>query len=459
MKILVIGLGRRGSAVAAMLADEGHDVTVVDTDVKAVSAFTDRHDANGVAGIGTAKDVLMRAGVQTTDLVVAITGSDEVNMLCCMQAKACGAGYTVAAVTAHEADTGTADMARMCGVDMILNPELETAKYIAEGLRFPFEVKEKSVWGNDVILFELLVRDNDSFVDRSLWEIRVALPEANFLVVTVLRGKALVIPGGDFRLRSGDRVEIVSTQKTFGKIARKLGYAGKKTKECLMVGCGTTGYYLAKLLTEKEYRLKILDFDKENCLKLNDLLPTAEVMYGNAENVQTLIESGLSTADACLLMTGDDRTNLIVDMFAFSLGNKNVVVKINDDAFGGMLKRIDMGMRVSESEITAEKIRMIARELSVGQKGANRIFRLHRIAENRAEAVEFEVPQGFAFSDIPLRSPAFRMKKNLLIACIIRGGSVIIPNGDSVIQTGDRVVVISDAKNALSSPEQIFTQK
>ena len=459
MKIIVIGLGKRGSAVAAMLVDEGYDVTVVDVSEKAVNDFTDRHDASGVVGSGVSTGILRRAGAETADMVVSFTGSDETNILSCMLAKKCGAAYAAAGMEAPDLGNDGEVSPALYGIDGLINSPMETASFIARGIEIPFSVKERTVLGEDIVLSEMPVGEDDLLTDRSLWEMKSEFPDTDYLVTSVLRGKSLVIPDGKFRLRSGDRVELVATRRALAGLCKKLGYASSKIRNILIVGCGVTGYYLTRFLSEKKYHLSILDFDRENCRRLNEAFPEAEVMYGDAANVQSLIESGLDRADACLLLTGDDRTNLIVSMFAHSEGKKNVVVKINDDVFGEMLKRVDMGMCVSESEITAEKVLGIARNLSVRGLKTNQLCRLYRIADNRAEAVEFEAAESFSHTGVPLRSPDFRLKKNLLLACLIREGRVMIPNGDTFISPGDRVVVVSDIKNVLSDLEDIFCAK
>ena len=453
MNIIIVGMGQTGELLAAYASKEHHEVVIVDSRKEAVEKITEKYNVNGVVGSGGSRNILIQAGAENADMLVALTPYDELNILSCMTAKKLGTRYTAARIHSPEFDEDEAYILKEYGIDTMLNPEKEAANEIIWHVGLPGMLKTEAFFDQKVIIAELEIDEDSALREMTIQQIKGYF-NTNMLVAAILRRNEIIIPGGAVRVHTGDRLKIILELKSVKDIFKKLNIRKKAVKSVLMVGCGTSGYYLAKELEPLGYSVKILEKDKERCIELLKLFPKAQVVCADAVDTRTLEQEGIRRMDACISMTGDDRTNLVVSLFARSEGVGQVIAKINEMGYEQLLKKTDINICVSPSSVIAEKLLKIIRNLASSDRSS--IQKLYRIADGKAEAIAFEATKDCGRINIAFRAPEFRLKKGILIAAIIRGKEIIIPDGNSSIQAGDIVVVVTDAVNILSELDDIF---
>lgn len=453
MKIIVVGLGQTGRLLTEVASKEHYDVVVVDSNKEVVEKITEKYNVNGVVGSGGSRRILAQAGAENADMLVALTPNDELNILSCMTAKKLGTLDVSARIHQPEFDQDRSYIMEEYGIDRLLNPDKEAAKEMLWNIELSGFLRTEAFFDRKAVIVELKVEEDSPLSGKALPEVKKFF-ETDMLVVAVYRKKEMIIPDGKITILSGDRLEIIASLGSVRDIYQKLHIKKKRIKDVLMVGGGTGGYYLAKELEPLGYNVKVLEKDKERCIELVKLFPDMQVICGDAVDTQTLKEEGIRKMDACLSMTGDDRTNLAVSLFAHSEGVTQVLAKINEIAYEQLLRKTDVNVCVSPSSVIVEELMSVIRNLASSDR--SRIRRLYRIADGKAEAIAFDVSDSCGKIQIPFLSPEFKLRKGVLIAAIIRGKEIIIPNGNSSIQPGDTVVVVTDANNVLNELDDIF---
>lgn len=456
MKIIIVGLGQTGRLLAEVASKEHHEVVVVDSRREAVDEMTEKYNVNGVVGSGGSRNILIQAGAESADLLVALTPHDELNILSCMTAKKLGTRDTSARIRCPEFDEDASYIMEEYGIDRLLNPEKETAKEMFWHIELPSALRTEAYFDRKVIIAELEVEEGSPLANKTVAQVKEFF-DTDMLVVAIRRKKELLIPGGTDWIQAKDKVEMIVPVKSIRNIIKKLHMKKKQVKNVLMVGCGTTGYYLAKALETSGCSVKILEKDRERCIELTKLFQQAQVVYGDAIDTQTLQEEGIRKADACILATGDDRTNLSVSLFAHSEGVTEVLSVINEMGYEQLLKKTDIGVCVSPSSVIVEELLSVIRNLSSSDRSW--IKQLYRIADGKGEAIAFEVSESCTKIQVPFRSPEFKLRKGILIASVIRGNDILIPDGNSTMEAGDTVVVVTDAGNILKEIDDIFVEK
>ncbi len=457
MKVLVVGLGETGMMLAERLSEENHEVSVIDTDHRLIERATERLNVNGVVGSGASRSILMQAGAETADVLIAMTPMDEMNIFSCITAKKCGTRFVCARVSKAEFEEDREYVSREYGIDALLNAEKETAVEIQKHIALPGALHADAFFSNKVMMVALEAGEGSPLVNLSMQEVRQFF-QTELLVATVTNGTRLIIPDGSYHILPGDVLRVIfsTNPDVVRDIFHKLHVKEKPAHNVLMIGCRTTGYYLAERLYGK-YALKILESDRERCVELVKRFPKAQVICGDAIDTQVLKEEGAGKADVCVALTGDDRTNLAVSMYAWSHGVGQVIAKLNEMSYGQLLRKSNIDVAICPSAVMLEKVLSIVRNLSSGDH--SKIRRLYRIADGMAEVIEFEVSKGLRNLDIPFADERFNTKKGVLVAAIIRDGQVIIPNGSSRILVGDLVVIVADRKNRINDLEDIFGKK
>lgn len=439
MKITVVGCGKIGTAIIESLVAEGHDVTGVDNNAELVENIVNQHDCMGICGPGTDYDTLAEADVANCELFIATTGSDEFNMLSCFLAKRMGASHTIARIRNPEYnDKNLGFMRQQLGLSMAINPELLTAKEVFNVLKLPSAVKIETFSRRSFEMVELRLKNDSPLDGMSLIEMRKNY-KAKFLICAVRRGEETFIPDGNFILKSGDRIGITASPYEIEKLLKSLGLMQKQAKNIILLGANKTSYYLAKMLLSSGSHVKIIDPDKERCEEFCNVLPGAVIIHGDATQQEILLEEGIRSTDAFAALTGIDEENILLSLFANSNDVPKVVSKINRDEFAAMAENIGIESIVSPKHVVTDVIVRYARGLenSIG----NKMETLYKIMDGNAEALEFHVQQDCSILNIPLKD--LQLKKNILIAGIVRNRKPIIPTGDDCIQVGDMVIVLA----------------
>lgn len=455
MKIIIVGMGRVGRMLADRIPRDGHDVTVVDRSQKTVDEVTDRYNVGGVCGSGMTRSTLLKAGADSADLVISVTGSDEINVMCCAAAKSYGTRYAVAMVHDPDFSEETDSLTRDFRIDYTVNPQLDTAAEMAMHIGLPGTVHAEGFFGSSAVLFSYTVGDASPLVGMSLRQIREYF-ETNLLVGTVQRKGKVLIPNGALVIERQDVLGLIVPDASMKQVLTRLELMKKPAKNVLIVGGGTVCYYLAKRLLSEHKSVTLIESDRNRCAELAKLLPDAAVCFGEGTDADVLKEEGIETADACVSLTGKDEVNLAISMFAWSCKVPSILTKLTSPSYERLLHSAHIQNTFSPAVISVDRILACVRNLAVYNEKGNDIQRLYRIADGRAEATEFiAYPTGKKLG-IPLKSPEMKLKKNILLGAILRGNQAIIPDGNSVILEGDHVIVISAVKAALNTLDDIF---
>lgn len=442
MKIIIVGAGKIGELLCKDLASEGNDITLIEENPKTLDKVLSSSDIMGLVGNGANCEVLTEAGVDTTDIFIAVTHSDEINIISSVIAKKLGAKYTIARVRNPEYSAQMKFMSESLGIDIMLNPEAEAAYFIARNLEFPSALNVETFAGNKVNLVEVMVEKNTYLDGLKLMDFKNKYFKS-ILVCIVKRGQDIYIPTGSFVLEAKDKIYVTGIQSELSDFYKSLGHMEERIKSVVIIGGGRITYYLASILLEKKIAVKIIELKEERARELSEIYENAIVVQGNGTDSDLLEEERFSEYDACVSLTGIDEENIIISMYADKVGIKKTVTKVNGISLFNVLELVGLQSIVTPKKIIADYIIRIVRSL-IGSQGDNNIETLYRLVDNNVEAIEFKVPENSAVTDIPLKD--LDTKDNLIIAYILRDGQLIFPGGADVMKTGDRVIIVTTEK-------------
>lgn len=441
MKIIIIGCGKVGRTLAQQLSEEQHDIVLVDTNAEKLQEVTEEIDAMTLVGNGASIGVQKEAGVEDADMLIAITNSDELNLLCCLIVKKVSKCETVARVRNPIYSEEINFIKERLGVSMSLNPELATATEMARLLRFPSAIQIDTFAKGRVELLKFKVKpefDMDGLAVSGLAD----KFKCDILICGVERDGEVTIPGGDFILKDNDLVSIVASPTNSAAFFKKIGLGTNQVKNALIVGGGTLGYYLAKQLLSMKIRVRIVEKDAKRCEELSELLPEAVIINGDGTDKKLLLQSGLEAAEAFITLTNIDEENIFLALYAKDQSHAKLITKVNRFAFDNIIEKLDLGSVIYPKYITADYILQYVRAMQ-NSIGSN-VETLYQILDNQAEALEFSIREDGPVVGVPLMDLA--LKKNLLVACINHNGRIIIPRGHDQIQVGDTVIIVTTEK-------------
>ncbi|MBQ7254769.1 MAG: Trk system potassium transporter TrkA [Oscillospiraceae bacterium] len=439
MDIIIMGCGKIGQTILASLLAEGHNVTAIDTNADVIAEITDIFDAMGVCGNGADCDTLTEAGVDHTDLFVAVTASDEMNMLACFVAKKMGAAHTIARIRNPEYNDNNLPFLRQnLMLDLSINPELLAARELYNLLKIPSAVKLETFSRRRLEMAELRLKSDSPLCGLSLQELKKKYP-ANYLVCVVQREEDVVIPDGSFVLQRGDRVGLTAAPAELQKLLKLIGVQQRQAKNAMLLGASRTAYYLARMLLSSGSYVKVIERDRARCDAFSEALPKAVVLHGDGARQETLTEEGLADMDAFVALTGMDEENILISFFAASQGVGKVIAKVNRPELGTIADKLGLDCIVSPRHIISGVLTQYVRALE--NSAGSSVETLYKLMDERAEALEFTVRPDFRHTQIPLKE--MPLKKNILLAGILRGKKAIIPSGDDLLLPGDHVVVIA----------------
>ena len=440
MKIIIAGAGKIGNSVAALLAEEGHDLTVIDRDPDIITRLSNELDVICVEGSATNPETLREAGAGSADLLLAATEQDEVNMVCGISAAKLGARHVIARVRDPEYLGQTEFLREALGLTLIVNPEYECAKEISRILHFPGAARVDAFSKGSVEIVEYRIPAGSCLDGLQL----KALPRqfgARVLVCVAERNGEARIPHGDFVLRAGDRLSITGSSRELRSFFAAAGLSSNPVKRVLIMGGGRIAVYLAGLLLDSGMSVTVVERDRERCELLCDLIPRAHVVCGDATRSDVLREDGLPSADAFVALTGEDGDNIITSLYARRCNVDKIVVKVNREHFSDLLVREGLESIVTPKQIVAQQLVRYVRAMD-SSRGSS-METLYRLADGKVEALEFRVDGDSACVGTPLKK--LKLKKNILITAVIRGGECISPNGETEILPGDHAVVVTAA--------------
>ena len=442
MKIVIIGVGTIGATILKSLAGENHTLTIIDEDKNLIESLIEKYDVSGVVGNGACMDIQMEAGVKGTDLIIALTRNDELNIFACLVAKRLGVKNTIARVRNPDYRKQIMVMKDELGISMIVNPERETANEIFNLINLPSVTRIEHFAKGKVLLVEVVAEKGCRLIGESLISLGQKLT-SRVLICAVQRSGTVIIPSGSFVIEEGDKIHFTADAKNLGAFLSEVNLVKRPFKNIMIVGGGRVGYYLAGELSKKKYTVKLIEENPAKAEELADTLPRVAVACGNGTQHDLLREEGIEVMDVFVALTDNDQENMIVSMFANKKKVRKAITQIHSDDLYDMLDELGIDNNVSPKKVVAGRIISYVRALE-NSIGSN-VLTLYQLVNNQVEALEFSARKQDWIYDKPLKD--LKIKENCLIACIIRDNKVIIPNGSSEIKLGDNVVVVTTHKN------------
>lgn len=451
MNIIVAGDGKVGGTLVRLLSAEGHDLTLIDLNQKTLESTVEQYDIMAVRGNCASMGVLLEAGIKDADLLIAVTGQDEVNLLSCMTAHGINPNlHTIARIRNPEYTDQIHRMRDLFALSMTVNPEKQAAREMERLLRFPGFLRRDSFAKGRTEIVELRVEENSRLKDVSLIEM-YRIVKCRVLVCAVLRGGKAITPGGQFVLRAGDRIFVTAPTSNLALLLKNLDIGTHRVKKCLIGGGGRTAFYLAQLLEKDGIRVKILEKDYDRCRVLAGALDGCEIIHGDFSDRKVLESAGLSDCDAFLSLSGIDEINMVTSLYAASQGVRQVITHLGRPENGMLAGGLSIGSIICPRELCSNDIVRYVRAME-NQTGA--AISVHGIADGNAEAVEFLADEGTKNLGVPLKE--LRLRPNVLIASISHAGTVEIPHGASVLRSGDSVVVVTTERGTIDTLNDIF---
>lgn len=477
MRIIIIGDGKIGYTLAKNLAQEHYDVTVIDKDAEALRRASDELDVLCVHGNGLSSRVQIEAGVREADLLIAVTINDEINMVCCLTAKQLGAAHTIARIRDPEYAEELSQLKTDLNLDMIINPEQETAAEIARLIKYPAAMEVETFAGGRVEMLEVKVTNNLALVGNKLKDLPKKMA-GEILIGGVVRGERgergerggrgergergereergergerwergdreeredeVFIPNGEFKLAADDVIYVFGKPSAITNFIHGAGLPLAKIRSAMIIGGGRIAFYLAKYLEAMGVKVKILEISHERCLELSELLPDTLIIHGDGTDENLLLSENLEKMDTFITLTGHDEDNLIAGLLAKQHGVKKVVAKINRMNYSPALQKLGIDSIIIPRNIVASEITRYVRGLKNAE--GNPAEAMHKIMNERAEAASFTAGANVKFLDIPLREITFT--DDILVAVIVHGDEVRIAHGNDRIQAGDRVILVA----------------
>ena len=451
MDIIIAGGGKVGVTLLRQLAAEGHNLTIIDQNVSVLETAVERYDAIAVQGNCASRETLERAGIDEAELVIAATGADELNLLCCMTAHGMNPKvHTIARIRNPEYAEQIVTMPEVFPLSLTVNPEKQAALEIEHLLKFPGFLGRDTFAKGRAEIVELRVDSGSKLKDIQLMELS-SVVKCRVLVCAVLRNGRAVAPSGTFTLREGDRIFVTAPTADLTTLLKNLGIITRRVRNVLICGGGRVSYYLAKALEDDKMSVKILEKDYDCCVSIATMLPKTAVIHGDCSSHATLDSQGLGNCDALVTLTGTDETNMIVSLYAGSRGVPQLITKLSRGENIRIADAMSLGSIIIPKELCSNNIVRYVRAME-NQVGA--AVSVHTIADGQVEAVEFLVDSTTKHCGKPLKQ--IKLKPNVLMACIISGINTQIPNGDSVFNEGDTVVVVTSGGSVLQNINDIF---
>lgn len=441
MKIVIVGCGKLGVMLVDYLCKEGHDVTVIDQNPGVISSISDTYDVLGVVGNGATFATLKDGGVAEADLLIASTGSDELNLLCCLIARRLGNCQTIGRVRTVAYNSEISYFKQELGLALVVNPEEKTAREIARLLRYPSANLIDSFANGNVELLKFKIGKNCPLVNMSIAEISSKY-KFDVLFCVIEGENSIEIPNGNSVLKEGDFVSFLSTPTNATAFFRKIGESVGQVKSVLIVGGGAIALYLGKILEDNNIAVKIIEKNEARCRVLAEELPYANIINGDGLDRDLLIEEGLSTCGAFVPLTNNDEENVIMSLYGKTASKAKIITKLSRMKIDDVVKSLDLDCFISPKFLSSQKILKHVRAMQ-NSVGSN-VQSLYYLADEKVEALEFEINDDSPVANIPLNK--LNLKPNVIIGAITRGTEMIVPRGDDIIQPSDNVIVVTSNK-------------
>ena len=453
MEIVIVGGGKVGCAIAEVLCDE-HNVTVIDSNEVRINSIVNDYDVKGIVGNCLQTEVLDDADVSKCNIFIAVTSSDEVNILSCLIAKKMKARHCIARVRSPEFDKQLVFMREELGIGMMVNPDYNAANEIAKVLRYPEAINIESFAKGRVDLAEIRITKGSILENLALTQLSRRL-RLDVLICAVQRGDSVIIPNGSFVLQAGDKIHMTASHSNMVKFFKSISaaYREKRVKSAVLIGGGRVGYHLAQQLREMGVKVKIIEQDEKRCVELSSRLNKVNVICADGTDHDILKEERVYDADAVVTLTGIDEENILLSLLAKNNGVEKVVTKVNRMTLMQLTDTLDLDSIISPKTITVNQILQYVRAKQ--NSAGNNVTTLYRLVNDKLEAIEFVIREEKDYVGVPLKKLTIR--DGILIASIVRGNELIIPKGDDCLMLNDSVVVVT-TNRGFGDLKEIFTK-
>ncbi len=439
MNIIIVGCGKVGRVLTEQLNEPGNNITVVDINGARATDVAERYDVMQVAGNGAIRAVLEEAGIKKADLLIAVTGSDERNLLCCLMAKKAGGCQTIARVRSPQYDADVRYLKEELGLAMVINPEFAAAGEIARVLRFPSAIKIDTFVKGKIELLKFKLPEDSPLCGMQIREISPKL-HCDVLVCTVERDDDAFIAYGDFRFEARDVISIIADPKSAYNFFKRINYKAKPVDDVLIAGGGDITHYLCQILEKDGIGITVIEKDEERADLLSDRFSNVNVIHADAINQEVLMQENIDKTDAFVSLTNIDEENILLSLFAKSVSDGKIVTKINRIDFDTVIDHLDLDTIIYPKNLTSDFIVRYVRAMNK-TIGTN-LETLYQIIKGKVEAAEFIVKTDSALTAAPLMQ--LKLRDGVLVAAIVRNGKVLIPRGSDTIQQGDSVVIVTN---------------
>lgn len=441
MKIVIAGAGVVGESLCSELSAEGNDVILIEKVEKILNRLVETYDITGLVGNGASYETLLEAGTDTADIFIAATESDELNIISSIIAKKLGTKFTIARVRNPEYSSNMQFVREGLGISLMINPEQETAKSIANKLMFPVALSVENFFGQRAGFISIRVQKDNFLNGMQLKELEFSSKD-KVIICTVRRGEDVFIPSGDFTILEGDIVHIAGSKEAVHKFYDKIEKSNLKIDSALLVGGGTISHYLIGKLLENKIKVKVIENNKERAEKLSESYPKAIVIRGDEADQEFLMQEGINNYDSTVILTDSDEENTVITMFVNSITNSKLITKMNRTLMLSILEKNTRTSTVVPKKVISDMIISVVRS-KTNMRGSTMSF-LYRL-ESQVEFITFEINKNSRAIDISLRD--LKIKKGTLIASILRDGKMIFPGGNDAIKINDSVMVVTTASS------------
>ena len=454
MQVIICGAGQVGFNIARYLAGEDADITIIDQSPELIRKIVDSLDVKGLVGFASHPDVLEQAGARDADMVIAVTYADEVNMVACQICHSLFDVPTKIARVRHQSylaplwsDLFSRDH---MPIDVIISPEIEVARAIGRRLQIPGAFDVIPLADGKVSLIGVHCTEECPILNTPLRQLTDLFPDLHIVIVGISRGDRGFVPSPDDDLQPGDNVYFVAETDHLNRAMTVFGHEEKEAHRVVIVGGGNIGLYLAKMVEENHphVRLKIIEVDRKRAELVAQTLEETTVIHGNALDTDILEETNVAQAEALIAVSNDDEVNILSSLLAKRFGCKRVVTLINKTSYAPLIGTLGIDTVVSPRVITVSTILQHVRR--------GRIRSVHTLSEGFGELIEAEAMETSSLVGVPIRDA--KLPAGVLVAALVRDGSIIIPRGGTVVRAGDLVVIFASTE-AVKKVEKIFAVK
>lgn len=438
MNIIIVGCGQVGQNLAEQLIQDKNNVTVIDKSYDNLKSLTDRIDAMGIVGNGASQVTLSEADIEHADLLIAVTNSDELNLLCCTIAKKISNCNVIARVRSHIYNNESEFLKTELGLAMVINPDYVAAQEIARVLRSPSAISIETFGKGKVELLKYRLPDDSAIIGMSVKDVMLKY-KSDILFATIERGDTAYIAKGDFIFSARDVVSIISSPEASQNFFKKLGSKNQSVKSTMIVGAGEITHYLCAEIKKSKMNLKVIDSDMTRCDEISSAFPHVTVIHGDTTNHELMAEEGIGKVGAFLALSDSDEENMILSMHAKEKTHGKIVTKVTRMGYDSVINQLNLDTVIYPKTIVSDMILRYVRSAN-NTRGSN-METLYNVIKGQVEASEFFIRKPSEIVGVPISKLRFR--KNVLIAAILRKGEVIMPRGYDTIEMGDSVVVVS----------------